>query len=753
MNKHIFTKLAVILAISLGCIICCMSVITFITLKNRLNEELADEAARVSIRLTKSLESALWSFDKQSAQAIVAAEMNNKHLGAIDVYIDSSETNLFFSYQRDSLWNVVAAQKSSIHDHDNCINRKNLIVKEGRVIGWVASYTTTRFKRQELRETMLRQLASDVSILIVSLVIILVCVRVIIIRPIHTLIESTRHISEGNYDIPVGVVSTDEIGNLAGHFDSMRLTIRKHTLHLQEMIDARMQQVKDILDNIDQGLFTINLDGTINPEYSRRTNALFSVGDASMHTMQEVLRVDKQQQNAFSQWLRLVRNKSCTQRWEKIVRLSPVQQIDLYHTGNAEPVSIEFEYRKVVDKSNCIGKIMVLARDVTDKRQKERVIQEQWSRHNNQMMTVLGIVNTPPEEMVEFITDVELRLNRLSARLRDHLARVEKMRADYPDGPMFELKSESIEELYRDIHTLKGNAGSFGFEHMSAVAHSMEDELNALRQPVQTRRDETIKELLALLDKQIVAYNDIREKVALFFGEGEALSVKVPLHQIQSIESAVKRVEGSSGKAEVQALIDECRKLTWKQLKDITNKYQRIVQKASRKLGKKVQFLVEPEKLLLQPDLFEKIDEALVHLVRNAVDHGIELPEDRAEAGKAIGRITLSYEACEGEHVVTIADDGAGIDGNLLCDKAIAEGIISKHEMLSNEEKCALIFTPEFSTTKVVTDISGRGYGMDIVKRSLTAIGATISIKTKVGQGTAFTLRIPISPQTELSST
>jgi two-component system chemotaxis sensor kinase CheA len=566
-----------------------------------------------------------------------------------------------------------------------------------------------------------------------------------ITKPIGSLVKSTEVIAQGNYNVEVTPESNDEIGNLAHYFDGMRATIKRYTEHLQDIIDEKMQQVNDILNNIDQGLFTINFDGKVNPEYSRRANDILKVKDISKHTIQEILRLDQKQERAFSSWLSLVTEKHESQRWKKIVRLSPVQQLELMEVGGVEPKFVEFDYQRILDKNNKLNKLMILARDVTEERRRDMEMKEQRMRHENEMKTVLGIVNTPPEEMKEFVEDTDGRLKHLTAALNRHLAGAEKMREQYPDGATYEIKKEQVDELYRDIHTIKGNAGSYGFELLSTISHNLEDDLDKLREPIEVRRDQTIREMLEKIEKQVGLLDDVRKKMGQFFGEGEDLAVKVPLLRIQSIDEKARKIAARKVEPEVQQVLDECSKLTWKQLKDISRKYQKIVQKAGRKLGKEVEFSVEPENLLLPPDEFSAIDEALVHLTRNAVDHGIEPAEVRAEVGKGIGQVKISYSASRGIKVVTIADDGAGIDCNRLAAKAVEKGIITDKECaaMSEDEKLNLIFRPGFSTAEVVTDISGRGFGMDIVKRNLDAIGAALTIGTKLGQGTEFTIAIP----------
>jgi len=564
-------------------------------------------------------------------------------------------------------------------------------------------------------------------------------------RTIGSLVKSTEVIARGNYTVEVKPESNDEIGNLARFFDQMRLTIKRYTEHLQDLIDEKMQQVNDILNNIDQGLFTINFDGTVNPEYSKRANEILNVKDISKHTIQEIMRLDQKQEQMFSTWLSLVTEKHEIQRWKKIVRLSPVLQLEIMEAGTPEPKYVEFDYQRILDKNNKLSKLMILARDVTEERRRDMEIKEQRLRHENEMKTVLGIVNTPPEEMKEFVEDMEQRLTQLTATIKFHLQGVEKMRAGYPDGAAYTIKKEHIDEMYRDIHTLKGNAGSYGFELMSTISHKMENLLDKLREPVETRRDQTLQDMLDGLEKQETLLEEIRKKMGQFFGEGEDLAVKIPLLRIHSIDEKVKKLDKDVVVAEVREILEECSKLTWKQLRDITRKYQKIVQKAGRKLGKEVEFSIEPDKLLLRPDEFNSVDEALVHLTRNAVDHGIEMPEVRLESAKGVGHVRMSYAVNNENKIITIADDGAGMDCNKISSKAVEKGFITadRCNAMTEKEKLDLIYLPGFSTAETVNDISGRGFGMDIVKKSLDAIGASIAIDSKIGLGTTFTITIP----------
>jgi two-component system, chemotaxis family, sensor kinase CheA len=178
------------------------------------------------------------------------------------------------------------------------------------------------------------------------------------------------------------------------------------------------------------------------------------------------------------------------------------------------------------------------------------------------------------------------------------------------------------------------------------------------------------------------------------------------------------------------------------------NKFLRIVRDAAVKENKNVKLLVEGADTEIDRNILQTISDALIHLVRNAVGHGIEGPDARAEAGKPReGMIRLSARSESDTVYIKIEDDGGGIDPELIRSKAIKKGIVTEADCASMTptEIINLIFAPGFSTMDQVTSISGRGVGMDVVKKSVEAVGGTVAIESAIGTGTSFTLSLPAS--------
>jgi len=181
-------------------------------------------------------------------------------------------------------------------------------------------------------------------------------------------------------------------------------------------------------------------------------------------------------------------------------------------------------------------------------------------------------------------------------------------------------------------------------------------------------------------------------------------------------------------------------------IKETFQKIIRLVRDLSKKSGKKVQLVMHGEDTEIDRNMVEELYDPLVHMIRNAIDHGIEMPEDRKAKGKPeIGTVKLFAYHKGGNIVIEIKDDGQGLNKNKILKKAREKGLVSEEEELSETEIYQLIFKPGFSTAEKVTDVSGRGVGMDVVKKALEKLRGKVEIRTKIGKGTTFIIKLPLT--------
>jgi two-component system, chemotaxis family, sensor kinase CheA len=202
--------------------------------------------------------------------------------------------------------------------------------------------------------------------------------------------------------------------------------------------------------------------------------------------------------------------------------------------------------------------------------------------------------------------------------------------------------------------------------------------------------------------------------------------------------------------ASVSALIEQVREgslqLRMVKIGATFNRFRRVVHDLSAELGKEIELLVSGEDTELDKTVVERITDPLTHLVRNAIDHGIEAAETRTQRGKpAAGTIKLNAFHESGTIVIEVSDDGGGLKRDRILTKAIERGLVAPNAALSEAEIFNLVFEPGFSTAEVVTNLSGRGVGMDVVKRNITALRGDVSIRSAEGAGTTVTVRLPLT--------
>ena len=239
-----------------------------------------------------------------------------------------------------------------------------------------------------------------------------------------------------------------------------------------------------------------------------------------------------------------------------------------------------------------------------------------------------------------------------------------------------------------------------------------------------------IGELVLAKNRLIKINDDVEERY-----EGEEFLEE--LNQVVSIVSLVT--------TDLQIAVMKTRMLP---IGKVFNKFPRMIRDLSRELNKKIELVISGEETELDKSIVEEIGDPLVHIIRNSCDHGIEAPEERIAKGKPeTGTIALKAYNEGNQIVIQIDDDGKGLDPEMLKNKSLEKGIITEKEAdtMSDKEAFALIFKPGFSTAAAVTNVSGRGVGMDVVKTNIEKLNGIIDIDSEVGKGTSIKLKIPLT--------
>jgi two-component system chemotaxis sensor kinase CheA len=227
--------------------------------------------------------------------------------------------------------------------------------------------------------------------------------------------------------------------------------------------------------------------------------------------------------------------------------------------------------------------------------------------------------------------------------------------------------------------------------------------------------------------------------------------------ELVTVQARLSELAATRDDAEVSAVAEDVERLAsalrdnsmdmrMMPIRGTFEKFRRLVHDLARTLGKNVELSLEGAETELDKSVIDELNDPLMHLVRNSMDHGIDGPEERAAQGKpAVASIRLTARHAGASVLISVTDDGRGIDAEAVRAKAIERGLIGPDALLSEAEVYALLFQPGFSTAKQVSDISGRGVGLDVVRRNIDKLRGSIDVSSKPGEGTTVTLRLPLT--------
>lgn len=283
----------------------------------------------------------------------------------------------------------------------------------------------------------------------------------------------------------------------------------------------------------------------------------------------------------------------------------------------------------------------------------------------------------------------------------------------------------------RALHTIKGNAASYGIAEVVACVHTAEEAKEITNQEI-LRVESSLREFIE--ENACV--------IGLHYDEFDP-PFEISKQQMQAMRMTLYDDRRSSG-TRIQALKHLAEEWVQRPARELLGPLQSFVEKLSLRLGKRIEFVLEGEELLVDAETVQPLFLVLPHLLRNAVDHGIEFPESRGTKSQQ-GRVLLSLSYAGERYRVVVEDDGGGIPIERLCRRALAQGILREEQLakMSNEQKLALIFEDGLSSAEEATEISGRGMGMSAVQKAVSHQGGQISIQSAPAQGTRVVIECP----------
>lgn len=466
----------------------------------------------------------------------------------------------------------------------------------------------------------------------------------------------------------------------------------------EQLLEKAYNLNKKYLDNIKEGLLLINSDYTILNQYSQFLEGLFKTDEIAGKNLIDFIYPDISERHEDRKDLVffleiLFKNTICD--IDMIRDVNPLIKrrimVGTPETGIEEKV-ISAGFTRIFEGEH-VANIMVIFEDMTDIISMEEQLENEKHKHEAEVESISAILKAGPRSFIDFIEEASLTLDLFEYNIH---------KLD---------NQEVINKLFRQMHSLKASARYLELNYISSQANIIEDKLAVIKHNPNKNQEqarEEIKHLINELFRDFESIEKLNDKIQMF--------------------STYFTTTGKANRSKLDYFFNSLKEMT---------------QNISSELDKKINLTINNR--LEDLPLLDKLKSPIIHLLRNSIDHGIEDSFERMTNHKTdTGSINLNlYQDCE-TYVIEIIDDGQGINFKKIKQKAIEKHYIEQNDIeISHSKLLNLIFSPNFSSKDTVSDISGRGYGLDVVKDAIKSLNGKISVSTREKKGTKITLKIP----------
>lgn len=507
---------------------------------------------------------------------------------------------------------------------------------------------------------------------------------------------------------------------LENSYNELDRKVEERTYELNKTTVA----LKTILNNTEEGFLTFSESLIIDPEYSLQCETMFGK-KISNRSISAILGNEKQETVAFLDKV-----------FTRILHEDKPYAIDMYISLLPETIAIgsktlQLNY-KLIDTDSEGRKIMVILHDISEKLE----LQNEIENERNILKMVINVLNSR-EDYLELIRDFrDFTMNGMEQICNSQLETEDK-----------------IAEIFRMIHTFKGSFANFDTINAVTALHDFETILNDKRKSLLNYTNNQLVDFFNDYDYNSWIEKDIDIIRELLGSDFFSLEKKLSIDPDRIYELENKIAESELGEEGREFLI-ELKRLRYTSFTELLSYYKNYTSQLAQRMGKLINpVIIEGEDIPVDRELYKSLIRSLTHLFRNSIYHGIENPEERARKGKSeYGQIKVEVNK-KGERIeLIIHDDGRGINLDAVCKTALEKGFVEKEqiEQMSESEKLNLILKDRLSTSKKVSDISGRGVGLSALKHELEKFQGEIEIQTVPDSGTTFKLTIPIKEAHEM---
>jgi Na+/proline symporter/HPt (histidine-containing phosphotransfer) domain-containing protein len=459
---------------------------------------------------------------------------------------------------------------------------------------------------------------------------------------------------------------------------------------LEERVKERTREIQTILDNVTFGFLVIDRQLCVQPGFTRSCHELFSAERIEARLLAELLRVAGSDAEAH-----LVLSLEAFFEDFLPEEVLSAQLPHRFATGDGRVLHLDA--RVIRDDRQAVEKLLLTLSDVTQLQAAEQ--------ENEGNRAIIGILREK-ECFRRFLRETRGRIESAQRALDSDQAVVR-----------------------RELHTIKGNAAAYCMKEIVQLIHGIEDSATITRAHV----DAVQLALESFL-------NSNRRMLGLSFEDAGDEGYTISDEGLARLASIIDAMDA----AKAAPLRRWSAEIMRRPARVLLGPVSDFVAELAARLGKKVSFVLEGGDTLVSPPALRPVIENLTHVLRNAVDHGIEPPARRGDK-PAEGRLLLQVQDTAADYLVTVEDDGRGIDLDRLCEKALASGALTPAELvgLGEQDKLALVFLDGLSTAEETTDVSGRGVGMGAVRTAVEQVGGTLQLSTRRGHGTRLVFTLP----------
>jgi HPt (histidine-containing phosphotransfer) domain-containing protein len=479
---------------------------------------------------------------------------------------------------------------------------------------------------------------------------------------------------------------------LLADIQKLNAQLQVHVEKVEALVDEKTQEIGSIMAHIQQGIFMLTgSELTIHPEYSEHLETILGVRKLAGKSFEFIFLNKCRLSTDEKSRIKSALQASLGEDRVSFEVNSTNFPTEVWFQGESEKI-LELAWAPVTDEHNTTDKILITARDVTGLRQLQMVAQ----RNQEELQLLSILLSASPDRFARFLEYSFQLFHRAHRSLN-------------------QTGDEALRSVFRDLHTLKGNARAYSLDELSSLIHDAEILLQKRLKSITSEDSADLEALFQEIESRLTNYQDLFQKYRPIQTTGDPL--KLDRRALIEVLQDRKNKESERLKKLESLLLPG----VFVSFEDLRFNLSLGLERIARDLDKETpELMLEGAGLYLKPSTADLLADCIGHLLRNAMDHGLEKPQERIAAGKpAHGCIALIARPSGHELRITFTDDGQGLDMKKIRDKAQARALIQPHENLTESNLERLLFSPGFSTKSEASIISGRGVGLDAVRSAL----------------------------------